>query len=199
MRTLKSTQKPLHLPPPQCSCASRTNPGAREVKLNHYGRALEAAFIKRVINELLCFSGSLNSNPSFIHPDLYSPSVCNPNTDMDSGFTSVWRGRREGGGANEKTTGKKKTNKLNNCIHLSEYTAGEGDWTEPIIGCALGRKQNSLLLPVPPKVLIKMPLSFQKKWQCRERKKTMRKNSPSQNRPHDDNRLLWGAGGSLGI
>lgn len=107
LRTLKSTQQPLHLSPPQCSCASWTNPGAREVKLNHYGRALEAAFIKRVINELLCFSGSLNSSPSFIDPDLYSLSVCNPNTDMDSGFTSVWRGGKWGG-ANEKTTGKKR-------------------------------------------------------------------------------------------
>lgn len=77
------------------------------MKLNHYGRALEAAFIKRVINELLCFSGSLNSSPSFIDPDLYSLSVCNPNTDMDSGFTSVWRGGKWGV-ANEKTTKKKK-------------------------------------------------------------------------------------------
>lgn len=40
IKTMKSPSGPFK------SCVSQTNPRAREIKLNHYGRALEAAFIR---------------------------------------------------------------------------------------------------------------------------------------------------------
>ncbi len=105
----------------------------------------------------------------------------------------------EWGGRSKWKDGGKKTNKLNNCIYLTMYTAREREGTEPIIGCALGRKQNSLLLPVPPQVLIKMPLSFQKMTVQGKKEDNEKKLSHSIQTPRRQQVFVscWGKFGSL--
>lgn len=167
MEHLHKTRKPPS--DPFKSCISQTNPGAREIKLYHYGRALEAAFIRR--NKWAALFRRLQKSQtilSYIHIFTASPSTTQ--TQAQARVSPLFGGTAEGG-SKWKENGKK--DQQNEQLHLFNQVQSErerGNRTNYWL-----RSGQEAELSVPSQVLIKMPLSLWKK----ERKQSQSKQAGS--------------------